>query len=1042
MKKQIIKKIISTTTIFIFVIFFLQILSPIVTSAANELNWENPNKNGKNPYKFSLNLKNVLNSGLMMQVVGCTGAVNKISGAIAELVQSKAKDVANELKNEIMAEKIKELCAKGKGAELAGVSIFPNLTVTEASNYIINCKDTTFTKDVWTLKKLEKMSIDKANSDRIEQCFNGIAIQLARNQLTAMTRYTVNWVNSGFNGDPMYVRNITSLTNSMERNVLETGINILSNKTRKAFPYGSDFSRSIINNYRTGGIKYGATNLLDSLASDLGNFVTDPRSYYSEENLKETPFERSTRVNNAFSNDFSVGGWKLWLGLTQREQNNPLGFTMLASQYLADQEQQKIEETKQELLTNQGFLSQKRCTKWQVFTEENVQKMNGDKFVFSKNKTSNFDKCWSYETVTPGSVIKDKVSTYLNSPERQLELADTINESLNTLFTSLISKFQNQGLSSLSSENYTFSNPNMGTGYGSNNLDSGDIFGESTSSGYTNGSFDLTRDLGNKYIHDYDINESNLGDWDASINTITKNNFKSTMERLNIGIPPTKLKTIEGQEDQVIPLTNVYYVVKKAGTTKLFENGYNGWAIGDRAFWNGSEWQNWKKGTANPIKERGVVQIQKDYIVAANELLKKLPSIMPKIGELDYCIPGPNPSWETNYAETESKLFDFSNSVKAIPSSSSKWWGTTEKMTFSSARSGDSVYDDYKKMFDGTSLSWWDSVLHTSMIGNISILGDMGDTTKIEDTNWAMTRIDMFNEDISNASENFPKIFKENMASMYGDRMLKPFKEKENTSEQIPNPEYIPMAEEGLNITKNIISYNEDISTATEDYKKSISELSLNIYKLDQIRSAVNKIIVNAQGRRDARLLEILKSETRENCKKERTACLARTDIPIDDIEEICGTQFGQCNQKTMTEAEYKTKYASCLEEEDILYMEDFDITNYENEEGRCNDSLDNDRDGYVDSKDPDCSGHGGNGGGPRAAYCDNGTYVTQRPLPRGMTSTSCMAQDTILKNNNIPESTRKRTCESYNYYTQNEGIDESSDPYLVYDCKWNSETN
>lgn len=1000
MKKQIVKKIISTTIVFIFAIFFLQILSPNIISAANELNWENPNKNGQNPYKFKP--KDALNSQLIMQVVGCTGVVDKVSAAITGLVQRKSREFLKQKLEDKLAEKIIKYCDALKESAVAGSSMAINLQLTTAEIEMIDCGTSTLTTDKKLLRQLMDDATKKATSDRVEQCFNGIAITLARNQLTAMTRYTVNWVNSGFKGDPMYVRNITSLTNSMERNVLETGIDILNNEAQKAFPYGRDFSRSLVTSYKTGGVKYGATNFLDSLTSDLGAFVTDPRSYYPEELLDETPLERSRRVNYAFSNDFATGGWNGWLGLTQREQNNPLGFTMLASQYLSDQKQQKIEETKQDLLVNDGILSQKRCTKWKLYGDDGKplisedidiwsdDYLSKDIFVYSTNKKNAKDQCVQEETVTPGSLIKDKVSTYLNSPERQLELADTINESLNALFTALIARFQNQGLSSLSSEDYAFSNPNMGVGYGSNSFDDIDMFGETTSSGYTNGSFDLTRDLGNKYVHNY-VRED-LGNWDAKTNKVWDNNLK-----LNIGIGPRDTRTGD-------PLTNVYYTVTVPGETKLFENGYNGWNTGDRAFWDGNEWQNWKKGVANPTKERGVIQIQKDYIVAANELLKKLPSIMPKIGELDYCIPGPNPSWETITSESQERLQDYLGSLKSSYDPGSLWKLERNGMIFSKANPGDPEYDNYQNIFNGTSRSWWQSVSESHPMARIYELGTRGRANNNNDMEAQNERTERGIDEINYSLENFNKIFKENMSYLYGDRMLKPFKEKENTAILEPNPNYLPMAEEGLGITKNILSYDEDIKSAIESYNDSVVEANSNIYKLDQIRSKVSEIIIAAQARRDARLLEILEEETTEKCRQEREICLARTDLPPDDIDEICGGLFGQCNQNTMTEAEYKTKYASCFEEEDILYMEDLEITNYESEEGRCNDGLDNDRDRLIDFKDDDCSGSTTPPDGKhciiKEEYVNSSNSQNNLACKSRMTETQCVANDYF--NNNL----------------------------------------
>jgi hypothetical protein len=48
------------------------------------------------------------------------------------------------------------------------------------------------------------------------------------------------------------------------------------------------------------------------------------------------------------------------------------------------------------------------------------------------------------------------------------------------------------------------------------------------------------------------------------------------------------------------------------------------------------------------ILKRGIIQIQKDYIDSVNTNLGVFAQIMPSLGELDYCIPGPNTNWEAN----------------------------------------------------------------------------------------------------------------------------------------------------------------------------------------------------------------------------------------------------------------------------------------------------------------------------------------------------------------------------------------------------------
>ncbi len=234
--------------------------------------------------------------------------------------------------------------------------------------------------------------------------------------------------------------------------------------------------------------------------------------------------------------------------------------------------------------------------------------------------------CLKYEIVTPGSLIKGKAETYLNSPERQLELVKTLNDSLNVLFGALISRFENQGLSSLGSG---ISTPVTG-GFGSNGVV--DVLGNNISGGNNSntngGSFDLTQDLGNTYINAIDD-----GNWNANTNT------------------PQLLSGIG--------TNGHYYKVTVAGNTSISPS-VSYWSIGDKAFFDGTEW---KKGVPQyVINKKGVIQIEQDYINSINKAKTVLLTILPSIGKLDYCIPGPNPSWHNLSQESIASYIETLNS--------------------------------------------------------------------------------------------------------------------------------------------------------------------------------------------------------------------------------------------------------------------------------------------------------------------------------------------------------------------------------------------
>lgn len=972
MKKQIVKKIILGVIIFTFAMFFLQAILPSQTSAANApLNglWDNPNT-GKSPYKF--NVKTVLNSDIIMQVVGCTGIVDKISAKVTTFIKDLASGKLKKLKAEAKEKLAKAsacqfLATVGGTASGAALNLVLSPVVLDALKTACVEKKVIPTQDDQAKRiQEEQNALDAANTRR-ETCFNGIAKKLAKDQLTAMTRSTVNWINSGFNGDPMYVRNITSFTNSLERNILEREINKLSDPNR-AYPYGTDFSRSVINSYKTGAsFRVGFGNFTDYLTSDLGAFLIPDYSSvgtYGVEDTK-TAQQRATEANERFANDFSVGGWDGWNALTQRDQNNPLGFTMLASQSLSDQESEKIEETKEELATNDGVLSQKKCVLYERYelVDDEVQpvlEISADgEFKTATSKTmvnKEYDKCVKYEVVTPGSVIQDQISTTLDSPKRQLELAKDINDVLNSLFSVLLDKLYSQGLSGISSGQYEFGD-NMGIGEGSNNwANDSEFFGDSIGSGYINGSFDLTRDLGNTYIHGY---IKSGGKWDA------QNNIPG----LYPNTAPGDGKGGKGGS------ANVAYTVSVAGNTKLINNGYNGWAVGDKAFWNGKEWQNWKAGTANPIKDRGVIQMQKDYVVAGKEILKFLPTVMPKIGELDYCIPGPNPNWDANSAETDLLFQEYASTL----SYTEKTGGFLERnqSDYSIARQGDPAYDNFKNVFNWTNPEWWQRVISNPLWRKLNVLGDLPTVTgKDNIREYNQQQIIHAQEEVSRNIENFRKVFGQQMSYLYGKNslMLKPFIENEKTGELAENTRYLPMAEAGLNITKDILSYDEDIKTATQDYQDAIIQANSNVYKLDAIRKRVNSIIKTAQDRRDAKLLEILKEETIRVCQQKKEECLITHPAP----SLVCQVVYNSCISNVMTPAQYKEKYKDCLEEESITYYDENDLMGSTGDtEERCKNKMDDDLDGSIDMADSDCrSGGGGEippgGGGGDVGYCNN----------------------------------------------------------------------
>lgn len=920
MEKSIIKKL--TFTI-IFIIFFLQAFSPLKTDAA-AISWDNPNKNGTNPYKFRI--QDSVNSALIMQVVGCTGVVDKVSAAITNFTSTQSKKIQRKIKERAK----QKACDRAKKAIEGSVAFVGKEFVAAIADDVRMCNTPIPTEAPDTTDAIDDQTRAEKASKRRDECLNGIAKTLAKNQLTAMTRYTMNWITTGFNGDPLYVKNIKLFMGSLEKIAVKKEIDFFKDANNaNYYPYGLDFAKGQASYYS------GGTDLHSALRQDLVNYI-----YTGKGDTANTNWALENYANN-----FSAGGWEGWLGLTQKDQNNPLGFNLLATNGIAREQARQEADINAQLTRNGGILDQKKCVEYDKTNEKAIKEM-GDELNLSlaiRDKTCDVNegsgpnsdacvaatkvygqdlaklnslkdeknqKCIKWETVTPGSLIKDKVSTTLNSDVRQLELAKDINDSLNAVFTVLLSKLQNQGLTSLSSaiEDSSITTYDGLGGEGSNRTtndevdENGNIV-RSIGSGFS-GSFDLTKELGNTYTHTY--NHTSLGYWNAGNNT----------PKLYPGVGTA----------------GTFYIVSVPGKTKLINNGYNGWEKGDRAYFNGTEWQNWKQGQTNPIDKRGIIQIQKDFVVGATEILKVLPTVMPKLGELDACIPGPNPNWEGNASEASDLFLTLTNTLSTTYQSNG-FINANENSTYTMAGPGDVEYEDYKNIFNGSNSLWNNGVTETYAWNQLQ--NWLNKNWESEDSlaiveDQVQNLLARINSHINQFFSTYDKF----IADTYGP--LSPLQNEYQKSEltgfkldtsgnKIKNAGYLPMAQAGLEITKDMLSYSDTVNEAVEGYKNSIYEANANVEKLEQIKREVADIVAEAQSARwDDRLKQILKN---------------------DD-----GTP--------MTQAQYKEKYKDCLEEEQPVFYDEDQIMSNSNEDGKCENGIDDDLDGLVDIKDPDCPGY------------------------------------------------------------------------------------
>lgn len=329
---------------------------------------------------------------------------------------------------------------------------------------------------------------------------------VARRLIQEVTKSIVNWINNGFHGAPLFLENPESFFKDIAKSELRNMVDMFGYDSLK-YPFGKDFSRNIINSYKS--------QLEINAAYSLSNMMN------------------ATQATN-YRNNFNVGGWNGFLINTQYPQNNSIGFQMLATDALAAKLQGTVQSNAQKVKTvldqGQGFLSPQKCDpsvnpdynngtnqfltpsfdpsaygKYDppacIMPEEdpitfyrssdcqnqaaiNAYKRDYDAGVAivkaewdKKNTCKRADGTSALMNTTPGTVIADQIKINLGSGIRQKELAAAMGNSLSIIFDTLLNKFIGDGLNSLASkinppppvDNFSYDGLSLGSPAGGTN---------------------------------------------------------------------------------------------------------------------------------------------------------------------------------------------------------------------------------------------------------------------------------------------------------------------------------------------------------------------------------------------------------------------------------------------------------------------------------------------------------------------------------------------------------------------------------------------
>lgn len=246
----------------------------------------------------------------------------------------------------------------------------------------------------------------------IDEILDGLAWTAAKMTVQSITRSTVNWINSGFQGSPAFVTDLQANFAYLGDAIADDFFMHLDQEVQMAtgFNLTTPFQDQINWQLRQ---EYYRTTASWGLDYTLNQFSEDPRAFIDQ-------------------GRFNQGGFNAFFAASQNPANNPFGAYTRASNELwrriGDARQRRMAE----LGFGRGFLPWRGPCRTAAAAggAQNLSRAEG---------------CPFNSVRTPGSVIEDQLAHTLGSGVRQLELADSINEIVGALMGQLVNQVLGAG---------------------------------------------------------------------------------------------------------------------------------------------------------------------------------------------------------------------------------------------------------------------------------------------------------------------------------------------------------------------------------------------------------------------------------------------------------------------------------------------------------------------------------------------------------------------------------------------------------------------
>lgn len=245
-------------------------------------------------------------------------------------------------------------------------------------------------------------AVNSAAGYTLDYVLNGLAWDVANLAIESITKSTVNWINSGFEGSPAFVTDL-------KENLRGVGDAVAGRFFDELAAQAETIDTGL------------QDEVLDGLR--LAYYLrTSPESFYVQ---YPSTLNRVSSDSRAFlDGDFSKGGFDAFFATTMNLQDSPYGQQLLLQEQLSGLLSSATNNRLQELSWGRGFQSLRACD---LESEGNEDVNLAEKYP-----------CDAGEVRTPGSVIEQQLNATLDSGRERLIVADQFNEIVGALLNQLV----------------------------------------------------------------------------------------------------------------------------------------------------------------------------------------------------------------------------------------------------------------------------------------------------------------------------------------------------------------------------------------------------------------------------------------------------------------------------------------------------------------------------------------------------------------------------------------------------------------------------